>query len=142
MHDIGKIAIEDDILKKPGKLTDEEFNRMKEHSIIGYNMFKNSNRPILQAAAIIARDHHEKWNGTGYPNGLKEEEIHPFGRIVAIADVFDALGSDRVYKKAWDLEKIYALFKEERGRHFDPELIDLFFEHIDEILAIRNKYKD
>jgi PAS domain S-box-containing protein len=142
MHDIGKIAIEDDILKKPGKLNDEEFNRMKEHSIIGYNMFKNSNRPILQAAAIIARDHHEKWNGTGYPNGLKGKEIHPFGRIVAIADVFDALGSDRVYKKAWDLEKIYALFKEERGRHFDPKLVDIFFEHIDELLAIRNKYTD
>ncbi len=142
MHDIGKIAIEDAILKKPGKLTEKEFERMKEHAIIGYNMFKNSNRPILQAAAFIARDHHEKYDGSGYPQGLKGEEIHPFGRIVAIADVFDALGSDRVYKKAWDLEKIYDLFKEERGKHFDPKFIDIFFEHIDEILTIKNSYKD
>ncbi len=142
MHDIGKIAIEDSILKKPGKLTDEEFDRMKEHSMIGYNIFKNSTRPILQAAAIIARDHHEKWNGKGYPAGLAGEEIHPYGRIVAIADVFDALGADRVYKKAWDLEKIYALLKEERGQHFDPKLIDIFFENLDEILEIRKKFKD
>jgi len=142
MHDIGKIAIEDSILKKPGKLTDEEFDRMKEHSMIGYNIFKNSTRPILQAAAIIARDHHEKWNGKGYPVGLAGEEIHPYGRIVAIADVFDALGADRVYKKAWDLEKIYALLKKERGQHFDPKLIDIFFENLDEILAIKEKFKD
>lgn len=142
MHDIGKIAIEDSILKKPGKLTEEEFDRMKEHSIIGYNIFKNSKRPILEAAAIIAKDHHEKWNGKGYPQGLKGEEIHPYGRIVAIADVFDALGADRVYKKAWDLERIYTLLKEERGQHFDPHLIDIFFENLDEILKIRNKYTD
>jgi PAS domain S-box-containing protein len=142
MHDIGKIAIEDSILKKPGKLTTEEFIRMKEHSIIGYHMFKNSKRPILQAAAIIAKDHHEKWDGSGYPDGLKAEDIHPYGRMVAIADVFDALGSDRVYKKAWDLEKIYALFKEERGKHFDPDMIDVFFAHLDEILEIKKQYID
>ncbi len=142
MHDIGKIAIEDSILKKPGKLTTEEFTRMKEHSIIGYHMFKNSKRPILQAAAIIAKDHHEKWDGSGYPDGLKAEDIHPYGRMVAIADVFDALGSDRVYKKAWDLEKIFALLKEERGKHFDPQFIDVFFEHLDKFLAIREQYTD
>lgn len=142
MHDIGKIAIEDSILKKPGKLTTEEFTRMKEHSIIGYHMFKNSKRPILQAAAIIAKDHHEKWDGSGYPDGLKADDIHPYGRMVAIADVFDALGSDRVYKKAWDLERIYALLKEERGKHFDPQFIDVFFEHLDKFLAIRQQYAD
>ncbi len=142
MHDIGKIAIEDNILKKPGKLTGDEFERMKEHSIIGYQMFKNSKRPILQAAAFIAKDHHEKWDGSGYPEGLKAEEIHPYGRIVAIADVFDALGSDRVYKKAWEEERIYALFKEESGKHFDPKMIDIFFEHLDEILEIKKQYID
>ncbi len=142
MHDIGKIAISDAILKKPGKLTEEEFDKMKEHALIGYNIFKNSKRPILQAAAIIAKEHHERYNGKGYPYGLVGEEIHPYGRIVAIADVFDALGSDRVYKKAWDLEKIYTLLRQERGQHFDPKLIDIFFEHLDEILAIRNKFKD
>ncbi len=142
MHDIGKIAIEDSILKKPAKLTEVEFERMKEHSIIGYNMFKNSKRPILQAAAIIAKDHHEKWDGSGYPEGLKAEKIHPYGRMIAIADVFDALGSDRVYKKAWEEDRIYTLFKEERGRHFDPKMIDVFFEHLDEILEIKKQYVD
>lgn len=142
MHDIGKVAIEDSILKKPGKLTDDEFTCMKEHALIGYELFKNSKRPILQAAALIARDHHEKWDGSGYPYGLKGEEIHPYGRIVSIVDVFDALGTDRVYKKAWDQERIVALLKEERGHHFDPKLIDLFFAHMDEILAIKEKYQD
>jgi PAS domain S-box-containing protein len=142
MHDIGKIAIEDAILKKPGKLTDEEFERMKEHASIGYNIFKNSKRPILQAAAIIAKEHHEKWNGSGYPQKLKGEEIHPYGRIVALADVFDALGTNRVYKKAWDIDRILDLFKEERGKHFDPQLIDIFFAHLDEFITIRDTYTD
>ncbi len=142
MHDIGKIAIEDTILKKPGKLTDEEIRRMKEHAIIGYNIFKKSSRPILQAAAVIARDHHEKWDGTGYPQGLKGEEIHPYGRIVALADVFDALGSDRVYKKAWEPERIYALFRQERGKHFEPKLVDIFFEHLDAFLQIKERFQD
>jgi PAS domain S-box-containing protein len=142
MHDIGKIAIEDAILKKPGKLTDEEFERMKEHASIGYNIFKNSKRPILQAAAIIAKEHHEKWDGSGYPQKLKGEEIHPYGRIVALADVFDALGTNRVYKKAWDIDRILTLFKEERGKHFDPQLIDIFFAHLDEFIIIRDTYAD
>ncbi len=142
MHDIGKIAIEDAILKKPGKLTDEEFEKMKEHAKIGYDIFKNSKRPILKAAAIIAKEHHEKYNGKGYPEGLAGEAIHPYGRIVAIADVFDALGSDRVYKKAWPLEKILDLLKKERGKHFDPTLVDIFFDHLKEFLAIRDRYKD
>lgn len=142
MHDIGKVAIPDSILKKPGRLTDEEFEQMKAHATIGYNLLKNSNRRILKTAAIIAHEHHEKWNGKGYPNGKKGEEIHIYGRITAIADVFDALASDRVYKKAWELDRILNLFKEERGEHFDPSLIDVFFDHLSDILKIKETYKD
>jgi len=142
MHDIGKVGIKDEILNKPGKLTDDEFKIMKTHSTLGYNMLKNSDKPILKAAAVVAHQHHEKWNGTGYPKKLAGEDIHVFGRITAIADVFDALGSNRVYKKAWELDKIFELFKEQRGKHFDPKLVDLFFEHFDEINEIRLKYQD
>lgn len=142
MHDIGKVGIADDILKKPGKLTDEEYEIMKTHAILGYEMLKHSNKEILKTSAIIAHEHHEKWNGTGYPRRLKEEEIHIYGRITAICDVFDALGHDRCYKKAWKLEKILELFKEERGKHFDPNLVDLFFKHLDTFIAIRDKYDD
>ncbi|NCB12969.1 MAG: HD domain-containing protein, partial [Erysipelotrichia bacterium] len=115
---------------------------MKEHSMIGYNILKDSNREILKAAAIVAKEHHEKWNGSGYPHRLKGEEIHIYGRITAIADVFDALGSDRCYKKAWEDEKIFQLFKNERAKHFDPKLVDLFFDNIQQFKDIRDKYKD
>ena len=142
MHDIGKVAIPDDILKKPGRYTPEEFEIMKTHAQIGYDMLKSSNKPILKAAAIIAHQHQEKYDGSGYPQGLSGEDIHIYGRITAIADVFDALGSDRVYKKAWDDEKIFNLFKEERAKHFDPVLIDLFFKNLDNFLEIRDKFKD
>ncbi len=142
MHDIGKVAIPDSILKKPGKLNESEWVIMKSHCDIGYSVLKGSNRSILKAAAIVAHSHHEKWDGTGYPKGLKEEEIHIYGRITAIADVFDALGSDRVYKQAWSDEKIFELFKSEKGIHFDPKLIDVFFENIDLFLAIRDKFRD
>ena len=142
MHDIGKVGIKDEILNKPGKLTDDEFKIMKGHASLGYKMLKNSDKPILKAAAIVAHQHHEKWDGSGYPRKLKGEDIHIYGRITAIADVFDALGSDRVYKKAWALEDIFELFKKERGKHFDPILVDLFFEHFDEINEVRLKYKD
>ena len=142
MHDIGKVAIPDVILNKPGKFTDEEFEHMKKHSELGYEMLKHSNRKLLKAASIVAYEHHEKWNGKGYPNGTSKEDIHIYGRITAVADVFDALGSDRCYKKAWDDERIFGLFKEERGQHFDPKLVDIFFEHLDEFLAIRDKFKD
>ena len=142
MHDIGKVAIPDSILKKPGKLTDEEWVIMRSHSEIGYKILKDSSRQILKAAALVAYRHHEKWDGSGYPNGIKGEDIHIFGRITALADVFDALGSDRCYKKAWDLEKILKLFKEERGKHFDPKLVDLFLNNLDKFLLIRNKFKD
>ena len=142
MHDIGKVAIPDEILKKPGKLTDEEFDHMKRHTEIGYSILKNSGRKILKSAAIVSRQHHEKWNGKGYPLGLKGEEIHIFGRITAVADVFDALGSDRCYKKSWELERILNLFKEERGQHFCPAVIDAFMERLPEILKVRDAYID
>lgn len=142
MHDIGKVAIPDSILNKPGRFNEEERIIMNTHSNIGYEMLKNSNRPLLQAAATVAKEHHEKWDGSGYPNGLKKEEIHIYGRITALADVFDALGSDRVYKKAWEDERIFNLFKEERGKHFDPTLVDIFFEHLHDFLAIRRKFQD
>ncbi len=141
MHDIGKVAIPDEILNKPGRLDDEEKKIMEEHVILGYDMLKHSHRALLKTAAIVALEHHEKWDGTGYPNAKIGEDIHIYGRITALADVFDALGSDRVYKKAWNDEKIFKLFKEERGKHFDPKLMDIFFEHIDEFLIIRDKFK-
>ncbi|ULL14619.1 HD domain-containing protein [Paenibacillus sp. H1-7] len=142
MHDIGKVAIPDEVLNKPGKLTEEEFEMMKAHTTIGYGLLKNSSRRILKAAAIVAYQHHEKWNGTGYPQGLKGEEIHIYARITAVADVFDALGSDRVYKKAWELERIIDLFREERGRHFDPRIVDAFMEHLLQLLDIREAYSE
>jgi len=142
MHDIGKVGIPDNILNKPGALTQSEWDTMKKHAEIGYELFKNSDKPLLKTAAIIAYEHHEKWNGSGYPRGLSGEDIHIYGRITALADVFDALGSDRCYKKAWPDEKIFKLIKEESGKHFDPKLVDIFFEHLDEFLAIRDKYND
>lgn len=137
MHDMGKIGIPDSVLNKPAKLTDEEFEIMKTHAEVGYKMLNHSQRPMLKTAAIVAYEHHEKWNGTGYPRGLKAEEIHIYGRITAIADVFDALGSDRVYKKAWKLEKIVNLFESERGKHFDPELVDIFLDNLEHFLAAK-----
>ena len=142
MHDIGKVAIADSILNKPARLTAEEYTKMQEHAILGYEMLKHSKRPLLKTAAIVAYEHHEKYDGTGYPRGLKGEEIHIYGRITAVADVFDALGSKRIYKEAWDNEKIFALFREEKGKQFDPKLIDIFFEHVNEFLEIKNKYSD
>lgn len=142
MHDIGKVGIPDNILKKPGKLTQDEWQVMQSHAELGFEMLKHSNRPILKAAATVAAEHHEKWDGSGYPKGLKGEEIHIFGRITAIADVFDALGSDRCYKKAWELERILRLFEEEKGKHFDPKLVELFFENLDSFLKIRDRFTD
>jgi len=129
-------------LNKPGRFSDEEFEKMKEHAQLGYEMLKGSHRPLLKAASIVAYEHHEKYNGTGYPRGLKGEEIHIYGRITALADVFDALGGDRVYKKAWPDEKIFALIKEERGKHFDPQLVDLFFEYLEQFLEVRDQLQD
>jgi len=142
MHDIGKIAIPDSILNKPGKLTPEEFEVMKTHSQLGYEMLEGSSKSILKAASIVAHEHQEKFDGSGYPLGLSGEEIHIYGRITAIADVFDALGSDRCYKKAWDDDRIFEFFKEQSGKHFDPKLIDIFFTHLDEFLKVRDELKD
>jgi HD-GYP domain-containing protein (c-di-GMP phosphodiesterase class II) len=142
MHDIGKIAIPDAILNKPGKLTPEEFDIMKTHAQIGYDMLCVSKRKLINTAAIIAGEHHEKWDGTGYPKGKSGEDIHISGRITALADVFDALGSDRCYKKAWELDKILELFKEQKGKHFDPKLVDIFFANLDAFIYIRDQYKD
>lgn len=142
IHDIGKIAIPDSILNKPSKLTTEEYELVKTHTTIGYTMLKNSSRKILQAAATIAYQHQEKFDGTGYPRGLKGEEIHIYGRIAAISDVFDALGSDRVYKKAWTLDKILQYFKAERGKQFDPKLVDIMFDNLDDFIEIRDRFSD
>ena len=142
MHDIGKIAIPDAILNKPGRHTVEEFEIMKTHAKLGYDMLKDSNKEILKAAAIIAYEHQEKYDGSGYPQGLKGDKIHIYGRITAVADVFDALGSERVYKKAWADKDIFRLFENESGKHFDPILIKIFFDNLDEFLKIRDNMKD
>lgn len=142
MHDIGKIAIPDSILLKAGRLTTAERMVMNTHTNLGYDMLKHSNRKLLKMAATVAHEHHEKWDGSGYPQGLKGEEISIYGRITALADVFDALGSDRCYKKAWADDDIFHLIKDQRAKHFDPKLVDIFFEHIEEFFEVRNKYVD
>ena len=142
LHDIGKIAIPDSILLKPGRLTTEEIDIMKTHTLLGYDMLKHSDRRILKAASIVALEHHEHWDGNGYPKQTAGEDTHIYGRITAVADVFDALASPRVYKPAWPMEEIIEVFKEERGKHFDPALVDLFLAHLDKFLEIRERYKD
>ncbi|OXS62595.1 hypothetical protein B1A99_01680 [Cohnella sp. CIP 111063] len=142
MHDIGKVAIPDAILNKPGKLTPEEFETIKSHTDIGYRLLHGSRRELLRAAAIVAGQHHEKWDGSGYPDGRQGEDIHIFGRITAVADVFDALSAERVYKKPWPMDRIESFFREERGRHFDPRIVDAFFAHLPQLLAIRERLTD
>ncbi len=142
MHDIGKVGIPDSILNKPARLDEAEREAMRRHAEIGHDMLAGARSRALRVAAILAYEHHEKWDGTGYPRGLKGEEIHVYGRITALADVFDALGSNRVYKRAWDLKQVLDYVREQRGRHFDPNLVDRFFEHFDEIDAIRQRYGD
>lgn len=142
MHDIGKIAIPDAILTKPGKLDMDEWEVVKGHPRRGYEILKQSSLVVMNISATIALTHHEKWDGTGYPEGLKGTEIHIYGRITAIADVFDALGSKRCYKDAWPLDKIIELFKSEKGKHFDPLLTDLFLDNLDKFLVIRDKFVD
>jgi response regulator RpfG family c-di-GMP phosphodiesterase len=142
MHDVGKIGIPDAILLKPGRLTDEEREVMKTHTTIGYHILNTSERPIMQAAAIIAHEHHERWDGTGYPQGLKGDGIHIAGRITCLADIFDALSSKRVYKEAWPQEKVLDYIQAEKGRIFDPALVDALFANMEEIDRIRDKYQD
>ncbi len=143
LHDIGKIGIPDAILLKPGKLNDEEFELMKEHTSIGSSMLKDGERyPIIKNGQIIAEQHHEKYDGTGYPQGLKGEAIHIYARIVAIADVFDALTSKRVYKDAFSVEKATAIMQEDRSKHFDPVLLDLFLANLELFLQIKEDFPD
>ena len=140
MHDIGKVAIPDFVLNKPSILTPEEFEIMKTHAQLGYDMLKHSQRELLKVASIVAFEHHEKWNGSGYPRGLKGEEVSIQGRITAVSDVFDALSSARIYKKAWSRKEIIDYFKEQRGKHFEPKLVDIFFDNLDIFFDIRAKF--
>lgn len=136
MHDIGKITIDMNILHKPSKLTDEEFNAMKMHTTNAHNLLSKSTRELLQAASVISHQHHEKWDGSGYPQGLKGEEIHIYGRIVAIADVLDALTHKRVYKKSWSFEEASKYIIEHKSTHFDPYLVELFEHNLDSFKEI------
>ncbi|MCW8838996.1 MAG: response regulator [Thiovulaceae bacterium] len=138
LHDIGKITIPHDILHKPGRLTEEEFEVMKSHTTTAHNILKNSSRELIKTADIIAHQHHEKWNGNGYPQGLKGDEIHIFGRIVALADVLDALTHKRVYKDSWTFEKATQYIIEHKGTQFDPYLVELFEANLDEFEKIVN----
>jgi len=140
MHDIGKVGIPDSILRNPGKLSPAEFAIMKSHTTAGYEMLKGSRRGVLQAASIIALQHHEKFNGQGYPLGLSKDRINILARITSIADVFDALGSDRLDRKAWDIDDIVEHMRQERGRSFDPMLVDVFLANLDDFLAVRKAF--
>ncbi|QJQ06488.1 DUF3369 domain-containing protein [Undibacterium piscinae] len=140
MHDIGKIATPDAVLLKPGKLDLDEWAVMKLHPAIGMSILKGSQRPILKAAAIIAYQHHEKFDGSGYPQGLQGTEIHPFARIVAVADVFDALMHARCYKPAWPVAEVMAHLQAVSGSHLDPVYVDVLIKNVDAALAINAKY--
>lgn len=142
LHDLGKVGTPDHILLKPGKLTDDEMTIMREHATIGANILQDSTNPYLQAGHIIAMNHHEKYDGSGYPQGLSGEDIPLFGRIVAIADVFDALTSVRPYKKAWPFDEAIDFLHQNASLHFDPVLVDLFTLDLDEVHAIHTKYQD
>ncbi len=139
MHDVGKIGTPDHILLKSGKLTDQEFDLMKTHTTIGAKILGNSKAKILQVAEQIALSHHEKWNGKGYPRGLSGDKIPLVGRIVALADTFDALTSKRPYKEPYPVAIALEIIKKERGQHFDPDVVDVFLENIDEILEIKSE---
>ncbi len=142
LHDFGKIGIPDAILHKHGKLDAEEWMMMKRHSEIGAELLSRSKRNPIRMASIIAGQHHEKWDGSGYPNGLKGESIHLYARIAAIADVFDALQSHRCYKEPWTIEQTMELITHEAGHHFDPKLVGLLVEHLDQFIAVRERYPD
>ena len=163
LHDVGKVAISDLILKKPARFTDDEYEIMKMHTLYGARLFRDARSDFDEYSAAVALNHHEKWDGSGYPGhvdietgkplpgyetsdgkarGKKEEEIPLYGRIVALADVYDALSSHRVYKEAWDEEKVLDTVHQERGKHFDPELVDVFFSILDNIRAIAARYPD
>lgn len=142
LHDVGKITIPDSILKKPSKLSDEEWEIMKTHAQTGADLLHSNENEVIQMGSIIAGQHHERWDGTGYPNRLKGDGIHIAGRITALADVFDALGSDRYYKQAWPMEKVLAEIDKQKGKQFDPDLVDILHQHLDDILAIKKAFTD
>lgn len=142
LHDVGKVGIPDAILNKPAKLNDGEWNVMKTHTDKGFAILKDSRREIVNAGAIIARDHHEKWDGSGYPLGKKGEDIHVFGRIVALADVYDALRHNRCYKPAWELDAVQNEINNQSGKHFDPKLVAIFNENISDLEKILELYPD
>jgi len=163
LHDVGKVAISDVILKKPARFNDEEFRIMKQHTVLGARLFSNRQSDFDDAAAEVALNHHERWDGSGYPGfvdvatgqslpgydlpdgtpqGKKESEIPIFGRIVGLADVYDALSSLRVYKEAWDEEKVLDTIRKDSGSHFDPELVDILFNNLDMIRSIQQRYEN
>ena len=163
LHDVGKIAISDIILKKPGRFDQQEYEIMKQHTVLGAKLFSDRQSDFDEAAAQVALNHHERWDGDGYPGhvdaqsghtlkgyaksdgrpkGKKKEEIPLYGRIVALADVYDALSSVRVYKTAWDESKVLGVIESETGRHFDPELVEIFFSSLDILRAVQRRYRD
>lgn len=142
LHDVGKVGIPDAILNKPGKLEQSEWEVMKTHTEKGHTILKDSPREIVNAGALIARDHHEKWDGTGYPRGLEKEQIHIYGRIVALADVYDALRHKRCYKAAWSREQVVEEINQQKGKHFEPKLVEVFNQSIDELESVITRFPD
>ena len=142
LHDAGKIAIPDDVLHKPGPHTAEERTIMRTHAELGRQFFREHDTPVMRAAAIVAGQHHERWDGQGYPDGLSGEAIHIFGRVTAIADVFDALTHSRCYKPAWPLHQALEYIVGESGSRFDPSLVELFMQHLDRFLDIYERLRD
>ncbi len=142
LHDVGKIAIPDRILKKPGKFTEDEWEIMKSHAQQGADLLKSDDNEVLKMGEIIAAQHHEHWQGGGYPSDLKGEDIHIAGRITALADVFDALGCKRCYKEPWPIEDILNEIDKQKGKQFDPRLVELLHKNLDEMLAIRDAFPE
>jgi putative two-component system response regulator len=142
MHDIGKVGIADSILKKQGKLEADEYEVMKTHTTIGHRLLSRFHRPVLDVSAAVAYEHHEKWDGSGYPRGLSGQEISVYGRIVAIVDVYDALTSNRVYRQAMSNDEVLDILRKGRGSHFDPDLLDVFLEHADRFALLAEAYAD
>lgn len=142
LHDVGKIAIPDKILNKPKKHEEDEWEIMKSHVTEGQEILQSSDQPSLKLASVICNEHHEKWDGSGYPEGKSGEQIHIAARITAIADVFDTLGCNRCYQQAWPIHKIVEYVMQQKGKHFDPTLVDIMINKIDDIISIRDKYPD
>ncbi|HXP95676.1 MAG TPA: HD domain-containing phosphohydrolase, partial [Telmatospirillum sp.] len=142
MHDLGKIGISDALLNKPGAFTPEERAIMCQHAAMGHDLLKKAQQPALRAAAVIALQHHEWWNGAGYPQGLAGENIHIFGAVTALADVFDALAHPRCYKPAWPMDRVIDHIRSNRGKQFSPRLVDAFLAHVDDFVAIQDANPD